>query len=1030
MAHDRDTRIQPITRAASGASVESEEDMMARESFTQRLFGPPSLSGDMSSPLSRRKVPTTTPPHPASAGDSMGSIGTLTPIEGSDLQLVPGGTTVSGGRQESLDSVASLPRPPTPPAPGQSATTRSGPGGPRDHHAGNGVTHRKGKQDGTVPFPKHSLDLAEGAARSPRPIMASPLPVAPGAPHLDRLSVDSMTPLPAGLVTPPGSRTTSLAPGSLSLQPGRGILAEFVEEDPEKALSELLMSPKARAKAENKALRQIDVAIRVRPFLEGEYLAGREKPADLCTLAIRGERTMMLAKPNVLPGASTELITDMVLAGTGADLDFMDWARCFQFDRCLWSLNKDQMDKYEIHPRDYVDQDGVFDKVGLPVVDSLFSGVDVTCFAYGQTNTGKTYSMFGADPIGLQVAHPRTYGLVPNSLLEIVARCAELEHAMQDRRTSLIPDGELVAVHFNIVEIYNDRIRDLLAPEREEPLPLREDKLHGPYVDHVQNIQVDLGEEELMRSQHILELLGSASTFRNSHDNGENKLSSRGHVVVTVEVIVDGQMSKAQFVDLAGSERQDPAGTTSRGKSGSRNMGSTRSPRGLTAASISQRQREMQEINRSLANLNFVINGLAKGEHPSNLPFRESKLTRMLKRGLTGESHIVMLATVSPAPQHYDETLQTLLYAERLKKMSASLAPVPIKKMVDTAVIQRVLEDPEDLLRRMDAFEKASRHHRGGAGHRGKKGNDANHHLDRKASMFSVQVSDPQQRLVRLRHFLKSLLPPPSDEDEFEGLRAGDARGDGNSSLGPRRLSLMPYPSAERTPSRIASSPALTTPQSARSGTGALGGDVAETSRLQNTIASLEMDLYTLQVDKDVIDLKLSEAQQEKSELQEKLQQLEGIEREAGQLTEDREDLQYRLDEALRLNEGLRLEIEQIRQEAHNSARLREFEQDEMIRFNEHQQRQAESLQLKQDESERLASLTHAWTIWTSFVDAYEFDRIEAKLREQLELLASHDEANGALAPPSSSFLSSSPPPFSSSPSDLNSWDPRLTPLG
>lgn len=102
---------------------------------------------------------------------------------------------------------------------------------------------------------------------------------------------------------------------------------------------------------------QIDVAIRVRPFLDGEYQHGKDKPADLCTLAIRGERVIVLAKPNVLPGASSELITDMVLAGTAAELDFIDWARCFSFDRCLWSLNKDQMEEeIEIHPREYVDQ--------------------------------------------------------------------------------------------------------------------------------------------------------------------------------------------------------------------------------------------------------------------------------------------------------------------------------------------------------------------------------------------------------------------------------------------------------------------------------------------------------------------------------------------------------------------------------------------------------------------------------------------------------------------------------------------------
>jgi hypothetical protein len=127
--------------------------------------------------------------------------------------------------------------------------------------------------------------------------------------------------------------------------------------------------------------------------------------------------------------------------------------------------------------------------------------------------------------------------------------------------------------------------------------------------------------------------------------------SSRGHVVVNVDLEVNGATTRAQLVDLAGSER---APTDAHGRAfpalGSGKTHGSRTRDALPSAEAkvqAVRARERVEIGRSLSNLNVIINGLARGDEPASLPFRESKMTWLLKQGLAMDAHVVMLGTVS-----------------------------------------------------------------------------------------------------------------------------------------------------------------------------------------------------------------------------------------------------------------------------------------------------------------------------------------------------------------------------------------------
>ncbi|KAJ3155321.1 Kinesin-like protein kif21b [Geranomyces michiganensis] len=285
----------------------------------------------------------------------------------------------------------------------------------------------------------------------------------------------------------------------------------------------------------------------------------------------------------------------------------------------------------------------IWDRV-QSVVDGVLDGFNGTILAYGQTSSGKTYTMLGPDwELGAQ---PETHGVIPRAVSHIFAR---IQNLSQEE-----PDLDY-AVSVSFLEIYQEQVRDLLVKAdgtgiRE--LSIRQNKIGAMSVCGLQQIPVaDVSK--------ALSVLQQGTIARTTGDTQMNEKSSRSHAVFTVTleqrgVVPLGQeprilrISKLSLVDLAGSERWKRTG----------------------AEGI--RFKESIKINTGLLALGNVISTLSSDAgHGRNghIPYRESKLTRLLEDSLGGNAKTVMIACVSPSVQDFDETLNTLKYAHRARKI-------------------------------------------------------------------------------------------------------------------------------------------------------------------------------------------------------------------------------------------------------------------------------------------------------------------------------------------------------------------------
>uniref|UniRef100_A0A8C1JZM5 Kinesin family member 13Bb n=1 Tax=Cyprinus carpio TaxID=7962 RepID=A0A8C1JZM5_CYPCA len=280
-----------------------------------------------------------------------------------------------------------------------------------------------------------------------------------------------------------------------------------------------------------------------------------------------------------------------------------------------------------------IGQDVVFQCLGESLLDSAFQGYNACIFAYGQTGSGKSYTMMGA------AEQP---GLIPRL-------CSSLfQRTVQEQR-----EGESFTVEVSYMEIYNEKVRDLLEPKgSRQALRVREHKVLGPYVDGLSRLAVTSYKD-------IESLMSEGNKSRTVAATNMNEESSRSHAVFniilthTLRDLKTGtsgeKVSKLSLVDLAGSERADKTGAGG------------------------ERLKEGSNINRSLTTLGLVISALAEqgaGKNKSKfVPYRDSVLTWLLKDSLGGNSRTAMVATVSPAADNYDETLSTLRYADRAKSI-------------------------------------------------------------------------------------------------------------------------------------------------------------------------------------------------------------------------------------------------------------------------------------------------------------------------------------------------------------------------
>ncbi|KAK4246218.1 P-loop containing nucleoside triphosphate hydrolase protein [Corynascus novoguineensis] len=280
------------------------------------------------------------------------------------------------------------------------------------------------------------------------------------------------------------------------------------------------------------------------------------------------------------------------------------------------------------------DQNMVFEEVVKPVLDEMLSGYNCTIFAYGQTGTGKTYTMSGdlTESMGMLSDNA---GIIPR-VLQALFNKLELEEQENSVRCSFI-------------ELYNEELRDLLSSDDNAKLKIYDDTSRkGHSTTMVQGME----ERYILNAGEGLKWLREGSVKRQVAATKCNDLSSRSHTVFTITVYAkqkteNGEdylmLGKLNLVDLAGSENIQRSGAENK------------------------RAAEAGLINKSLLTLGRVINALV--DRSPHIPYRESKLTRLLQDSLGGRTKTCIIATISPAKSNLEETISTLDYAFRAKNI-------------------------------------------------------------------------------------------------------------------------------------------------------------------------------------------------------------------------------------------------------------------------------------------------------------------------------------------------------------------------
>lgn len=295
-------------------------------------------------------------------------------------------------------------------------------------------------------------------------------------------------------------------------------------------------------------------------------------------------------------------------------------------------------------------QSDIFDFSIKPTVDDILNGYNGTVFAYGQTGAGKSYTMMGTsiDDVEGRGVIPR---IVEQIFASILSSTANIEYT----------------VRVSYMEIYMERIRDLLAPQNDN-LPVHEEKNRGVYVKGLLEIYVS-------SVQEVYEVMRRGGNARAVAATNMNQESSRSHsifvITITQKNVETGSAKSGQLflVDLAGSEKV-----------------------GKTGAS-GQTLEEAKKINKSLSALGMVINALTDGKS-SHIPYRDSKLTRILQESLGGNSRTTLIINCSPSSYNDAETLSTLRFGMRAKsiknkaKVNAELSPAELKSMLAKAKTQ------------------------------------------------------------------------------------------------------------------------------------------------------------------------------------------------------------------------------------------------------------------------------------------------------------------------------------------------------
>lgn len=382
----------------------------------------------------------------------------------------------------------------------------------------------------------------------------------------------------------------------------------------------------------------VKVAVRCRPMNARET-----QMRSQCVVQLIDGRTVIMTNPALQEDSSSAALPTSDPAADGASN--ANGVRQFTFD-FAYSMDSTQAQ--------------VYDDIARPLVDQALQGYNGTIFAYGQTGSGKTHTMMGSgdDP-----------GIVPLMNADLFRRIEAAQR--EDPQVKF-----LVTVSF--LEIYNEVIKDLLNPS-DKLLKIREHPDMGIYVEQ-------LAELVVKEPGDVLRLLEQGNKVRQVAATQMNERSSRSHSCFTIKLaskrtqeLVNGvqketsMTAKINLVDLAGSERASKTGATG------------------------DRLKEGAAINKSLSALGNVINMLAADKAKrgkTHVPYRDSKLTRLLQESLGGNALTVMIAAISPADDNFEESVGTLVYANRAKSIKNATKK---NEDINERIIRELREEIEKL---------------------------------------------------------------------------------------------------------------------------------------------------------------------------------------------------------------------------------------------------------------------------------------------------------------------------------------------
>ena len=314
-------------------------------------------------------------------------------------------------------------------------------------------------------------------------------------------------------------------------------------------------------------------------------------------------------------------------------------------------------------------QEDVYNITAKQAVQSVLEGYNSTIFCYGQTGTGKTYTMEG---FTYESKNPNR-GIIQRTIQDIF----NYIEMTSNENTKFI-------IRASFLQIYNENISDLLKPDKKN-LQIREDKKKGIYVDL-------LSEWAVRTPVDLYALLKKGGNLRATSSTYMNDVSSRSHAVfvITVEQMTTElnqgnktqiKVGKLNLVDLAGSERIRITGTTG------------------------QQLEESKKINKSLSCLGNVINALTDKKNKNNyIPYRDSKLTRLLQDSLGGNCKTTMIAMISPSQDAFSESLSTLYFAQRAKKIKNR--PIINEDVNNRALIRKYENELQNLKNELELKNK------------------------------------------------------------------------------------------------------------------------------------------------------------------------------------------------------------------------------------------------------------------------------------------------------------------------------------